>query len=249
MTVWLVGGRDPTGGAGVDRDLATARAYAPELAAAIVVTAETLQGDGRPARATARAPAELERELAAMPAARAVKLGLVPDSLAQTVIEAARARGRPVVLDPVMQASDGGALGASAERLVRIASSVATLITPNLGEALALARVAHLDPDALIAAVASECAPAAVLLKGGHGDDPQRVIDRLWWRGAIHHIERARVPGPDPRGTGCALATAIACELARGAEIVTACERAIAWLDDARNRTVPGPDGRPHLAF
>jgi hydroxymethylpyrimidine/phosphomethylpyrimidine kinase len=56
------------------------------------------------------------------------------------------------------------------------------------------------------------------------------------------------VPGPDPRGTGCALASAIACELARRLELPLACERAIAWLDAARSRLVLGPEGRWHLA-
>ena len=40
----------------------------------------------------------------------------------------------------------------------------------------------------------------------------------------------ARVPGPSPRGTGCALATAIAVELARGQGLTEAVGTAKEWL-------------------
>lgn len=246
MTLWLIGGRDPTGGAGVDRDLATARVVAPELSLSVVVTAETEQGDGLPARATPRAPAELSRDIATLPPPIAVKLGLVPDPLVDAVIDALRPFDCPVVLDPVLVASDGGALGSSARGLQRVARW-ATLVTPNRTEARELAGTGTIDADELLEAVAAALAPSAVLLKDGHGDDPDEVCDRLCAAGVIDRFPRARRRGPDPRGTGCALATAIACYLASGVALVEACARAIAWLDEARTKTVFGRDGRPHL--
>jgi hydroxymethylpyrimidine kinase/phosphomethylpyrimidine kinase len=246
MTLWLIGGLDPTGGAGVTRDRATAEIVAPELPLSVVVTAQTEQGDGRVARARPRSPQLLARELAALPPPRAVKLGLVPDSVVDTVLAAVRPWSCAIVLDPVLQASDGGVLGSSVAGLLRLAAA-ATLVTPNRGEALALAATTSRDADVLLEQLAVALAPAAVLLKDGHGDDPLRVCDRLWERAAVHRFARARQPGPDPRGTGCALATAIACALARGATMAAACGQAIAWLDDARKHSVTGPDGRPHL--
>ena len=44
---------------------------------------------------------------------------------------------------------------------------------------------------------------------------------------------RPRVAGPTPRGTGCALATAIAVELGRGRDLPAAVEAAGAWLAGA----------------
>jgi hydroxymethylpyrimidine/phosphomethylpyrimidine kinase len=43
-------------------------------------------------------------------------------------------------------------------------------------------------------------------------------------------MSRRRVAGPSPRGTGCALATAIAVELALGAALRDAVEAAGDWL-------------------
>jgi hydroxymethylpyrimidine/phosphomethylpyrimidine kinase len=236
VILWVLGGRDPTGGAGVDRDRATAATVAPELELAVLVTADTDQGDGRPARAHARAPLELARELATLPAPSAVKLGLVPDAAVDPVLAALRPLSCPIVLDPVLVASDGGALGSSAAGLRRLVA-IATLVTPNRAEAAALA-----DAVDVVAALR----PAAVLLKDAESD-PSRVVDMLALADAVHRFDRPRRPGADPRGTGCALATAIACHLARGVPLPDACARAIAWLDDARTRTHPGPDGRPHL--
>ncbi len=49
--LWIVGGMDPTGGAGVWRDVWTASRLAPELEIRAVVTAFTWQGRGVLARA------------------------------------------------------------------------------------------------------------------------------------------------------------------------------------------------------
>ena len=46
-------------------------------------------------------------------------------------------------------------------------------------------------------------------------------------------FSRPRVPGPTPRGTGCALATAIAVELGRGRPLADAVESAGTWLAGA----------------
>ena len=66
------------------------------------------------------------------------------------------------------------------------------------------------------------------LLAVGRGGDPRRPVD----------IEPHVATGPDPRGTGCALATAIACGLARGDDLHDAVANAIAWLDTARTHTL-----------
>jgi hydroxymethylpyrimidine/phosphomethylpyrimidine kinase len=123
---------------------------------------------------------------------------------------------------------------------------VATLVTPNLPEAALLAGLDADDPM-LPEALGSRFAPTAVLLKGGHGRDSARVIDRLYRSGPVSVFERPRKPGPEVRGTGCALATAITCALAGGASVEAAVGHSIAWLDEQRERCRSGPDGRLHL--
>jgi hydroxymethylpyrimidine/phosphomethylpyrimidine kinase len=240
VSLWVIGGLDPTGGAGVLRDRWTAAMLMPDLDVVTVITAHTEQGDGRPARSHPVAAARLAAALRGLGGARAIKLGLVPASCVDVVRDAIAGLGVPCVLDPVLHASDGGDLGASAEAL-RTLARVAELVTPNREELRAL--LGHAGSAQALAAVV---APAAVLVKDERAD-VDTVGDRLVHGDHEICFERPRVPGPDPRGTGCALATAIACARACGDPLERACARAIAWLDRARVHTYPGPDGRPHL--
>lgn len=249
MSLWLLGGHDPTHGAGLYRDLVTARQLAPALPRRFAVTALTEQGHGHPARARAIPAARLRARVSRWPPPLAIKLGLVPDALAETIAELVAHAGVPVVLDPVLRASDGGSLGATPHGLAPLLA-VATLVTPNRDEALALLddRSLALAPTSVLATALGRRFPTtAILLKDGHGTDPARVTDRLIRGAQVREHARPRVPGPDPRGTGCALATAIAVGLAEGAALDHAVAEAIAWLDAARTRWQPGPDGRAHL--
>ncbi|MCB9569175.1 MAG: bifunctional hydroxymethylpyrimidine kinase/phosphomethylpyrimidine kinase [Myxococcales bacterium] len=246
--LWILAGLDPSGGAGILRDLWTLRALAPGITPGPVISAFTWQGRGAPARAEARPLAAIARDLADLPPARAVKVGLAPASLIEAgLVERLReaAQGAPIVVDPVLLASDGGDLGARPEQLRRLAAA-ATLVTPNLAEAVALAGVEG-APGALAARIGGSLGGVACLVKGGHGGDPRRVCDHLWVAGELHEVARARGGGGDPRGTGCALATAIAAGLAGGAAIPAAVAGPDARRDEARPRARPGRDGRLHL--
>ena len=75
---------------------------------------------------------------------------------------------------------------------------------------------------------------AAVLVKGGHlPESGPQITDVLTALDQTRAFPHARLPGPGPRGTGCALATAIAIELGRGGELAAAIEAAIGWLAGA----------------
>lgn len=245
MSLWLVGGHDPTHGAGLYRDLVTARRLAPALRRCFAVTALTEQGHGHPARAHPVPAERLRARVARWPLPLAIKLGLVPDELATTVAELVADTGAPVVVDPVLRASDGGSLGATAQGLDPLLA-VATLVTPNRDEALALLDGAA-SPRDLPADLGRRFPTTAILLKDGHGTDPTRVVDCLILGPRVTPYARPRIPGPDPRGTGCALATAIATHLGRGVPLQQAVAEAVAWLDVERTRGYPGPDGRTHL--
>jgi hydroxymethylpyrimidine kinase/phosphomethylpyrimidine kinase len=237
MSLWIVGGLDPTGGAGALRDFVTAQQRFPMLDVEVAITAWTRQGHGRRASETAVSIAELDAQLEGFGRPQAIKIGLAPDALAKWLAERLDGIEAPIVLDPVLRASDGGALGSSVEGL-RTLWNAATLVTPNRAEAAEFVGRDEDDDAALLSALGRDLGAQAVLLKSGRARREDLVVDRLWREGTIHTIERPRIEGPDPRGTGCALATAIASGLADGQDIETAVERAIAWLDEARTRSV-----------
>ncbi len=225
--IWLVGGLDPSGGAGVLRDAATVRALAPERAVHVVITSLTQQGDGNPAVAGPINAEGMRFQFDRAPDPAAVKVGLVPAAVVEVVIEALDAVDAPRVLDPVLQASAGGSMAASAEALLPLLR--ACVVTPNGTEYDKL--IGGADPQGWLELHGAK----AVLRKGGHDTGPH-VSDTLWTKEGARAFSRERQPGKDPRGTGCALASAIACGLADGSDVGAAVGRGIAWLDKVRGQ-------------
>lgn len=232
--VVAVGGLDPTGGAGLVRDLLTAEALG--AGAILVGTAWTRQDEGGVKGVEPRHPdlvrAALEHALAACPSRRgAVKVGMVArGSIAAAIVAGLDAWQGPVVFDPVLGASGGGSLfeGVPADLLPLVRR--ATLITPNLAEAAWLTGLAveTLDQARHAAQVLAGWGPAAVLVKGGHL--PGAATDVLRYAAGEQPFEGTRLPGKTPRGTGCALATAIAVGLAQGQALEPAVAAAKVWL-------------------
>ncbi len=225
--VWVVGGLDPSGGGGVLRDAATVHAVAPERPVHVVVTALTQQGDGKKAVAGPMNASSLEFQFKRAPTPAVVKVGLVPAAVASIVAEALEAIDAPKVVDPVLSASIGGPMAASPEALLALMDGA--LVTPNRKEYDAL--VGGADPEGWLEIHGA----VGILRKGGH-DSGEQVSDTLWTRRSVRVFSRPRIDGPDPRGTGCALAAAIACALADGCEMQAAVGKGISWLDSVRGQ-------------
>ncbi|MEZ4427480.1 MAG: bifunctional hydroxymethylpyrimidine kinase/phosphomethylpyrimidine kinase [Nannocystaceae bacterium] len=247
-SVWLLGGHDPSGGAGLARDVAAARSFAPELPLWAFVTAWTRQGGGRPAIGWGRGAWALEREVSRAGRPAAIKLGLAPASRVAG-IAGLIPDGAPVVLDPVLGATAGGAMGATADGVIALTRQLAArgpvLLTPNRAEAarlLSQLRDTSGEPDALARRLEVDTLIKSVGAAAGE------VCDVLCSKGQVHEFARPRQGGPDPRGTGCALATAIACGLARGRSVAAAVGEAIAWLDARRGLVVVDRRGAAHLS-
>jgi hydroxymethylpyrimidine/phosphomethylpyrimidine kinase len=178
----------------------------------------------------------LAEQLEALPwaAAGAIRVGaLLSAANVETVAGALRAHADTVaVIDPVLRASRGGSLADDATRDA-IARDLATLpnavLTPNLDEAAALLGRSAIERDALEAAARELHArgPRAVLLKGGHlAGEPS---DALATAAGVRILSEPRIAA-EMRGTGCTLAMALACELARGCELEDAVRAARAYV-------------------
>jgi hydroxymethylpyrimidine/phosphomethylpyrimidine kinase len=231
-TIVLVGGLDPGGGAGVLRDLRTA----DELGVhpVVVATCITEQDATSVASVEARNPRHVSHSLSgalARNGSACVKIGMVANAgIAGALANTLSGFAGKVVYDPVLRASSGGSLFEGDQRTMLELARQASLLTPNLGEAAwLLGRPVQTLKDAQAAAndLVGLGIPA-VLVKGGHlvGD----ACDVLSWGAGSRVLTAARVAGPSPRGTGCALATAIAVGLARGQGLERAVDAAKTWL-------------------
>jgi hydroxymethylpyrimidine/phosphomethylpyrimidine kinase len=149
-----------------------------------------------------------------------------------------RDRGVPIVVDPVLGATAGGWY--ASDRLLDVyrnaLAPLADLLTPNLEE---IERLAPAGPRELL-----DRGCRAVLVKGGHAaEDP--VEDRLWALAGDSVFRHPRLDVGPVHGTGCALATAIACGLARGDGVEVATRAGVTVLHRCLVATTRGRDGHP----
>ena len=229
----MIGGVDPRGGAGLVRDVLTAANLGAHPV--VVGTAWTEQGP-EVHRVESRPPEILEdavrQAIAGGPSA--VKVGMVPDPrTAAAIVSGLGGYAGPVVVDPVLASSRGRALFRGQPADLLDLCRRATLVTPNAAEAEVLSgrRVGGLEEAALAARALRGLGCAAVLVKGGHlGGPAEPATDTLAAGERLERFTRARVPGGDVRGTGCALATAVAVELGRRRPLVEAIRAATEWL-------------------
>ena len=223
---------DPTGGAGVQADLLTIAALGGH--ALSVVTGVTVQDTSGVTRVRA-VEADLVAEqasclLADMPV-RAFKLGVLGsrENAAAIADILERHPEVPVVLDPVLTSGRGDPL--AAEDLVAALRELivprCTLATPNSLEARRLAGREDLDA---CARALIETGSKYVLITGTH-ETSKDVVNVLY--GVKGHIRGAMLRQDTwPRlphsyhGSGCTLASAIACHVAAGLSIERAVQQA-----------------------
>ncbi len=235
--VLVIAGSDSGGGAGIQADIKTITALGAYAATAVTaLTAQNTLG----VHAVLPVPADFVRQQIAVVlddiGADALKTGMLADAdiiVAVAVELETRARGVPLVVDPVMVAKGGasllaeGAVAALTTRLVPLA----TVLTPNLPEAEVLAGMPIGDVDAMrqAASVLLGLGARAVLLKGGHlaGDT---VVDLLASGEGIEAFAGPRIQSRNTHGTGCTLASAVAAGLAQGMALRDSVLRARAYV-------------------
>ena len=244
--VLICAGSDSGGGAGIQADIKAVTALGGFAATAI--TALTAQNTKGVFGVVGVEPAFIRQQMEVVLddiGADCVKTGMLHDS---DVIEAvaatleAKAPGVPLVVDPVMVAKGGESL--LAERAVatlrRRLLPRATILTPNLPEAQALAGLAVGSVAGMEAAGKAllGLGAGAVLVKGGHLAGPV-LRDVLVTPEGVEVFEGRRIETRHTHGTGCTLASAIACGLAQKLRLRDAVARARAYLAEAI-RTAPG---------
>ncbi len=237
--VLCIAGSDSGGGAGIQADLrAVAAQGAHALTAATALTAQNTRG----VFAIHVPPvAFLQAQFDALLddfEIHAVKIGMLGSRpVIETVFHLlGRLPGVPVVLDPVLVSGTGAAL-LPEDALAALRDLLlprASLLTPNLHEAELLLghRIADLEALASAAEALRSLGSGAVLLKGGHLDCGDSVVDLLRESDAETRFTHARLDRR-PHGTGCTLASACAAQLALGRPLRVACEQAVAYVHRA----------------
>ncbi len=210
---------DSGGGAGIQADLkAFARAGCHGTSAIVALTAQnTVAVTDVHEVPPAFILAQLEALFADLPP-QAAKTGMLfSGAIIETVADFLAAHPLPLVVDPVMVAASGAKLllDSAVRTLTGRLFPLAAVVTPNLPEACALARVPYredADRRELAEAVHALGAPA-VVVTGGHGAEP---VDWLFDGSRHVAIPVERLERPTTHGAGCTHSASLAALLARG---------------------------------
>ncbi len=119
---------------------------------------------------------------------------------------------------------------------------IATLVTANVPEAEILSGIRVTDKASMIAAGEKIISMGAknVLVKGGHLDDDVVQDILIHGDGIVSEVyEHTRIYTRNTHGTGCTLASAIACGLAKGGSLKHSIVEGRKYVYDAI-RTAPG---------
>jgi hydroxymethylpyrimidine/phosphomethylpyrimidine kinase len=241
--VLSIAGSDSGGGAGIQADLkAFAACGAHGMTAITAITAQNTVA------VTAVHPIPPEVIIEQVRAVQddigidAVKIGML--GTPATIAAVARAldglpEGTPIVIDPVMVAESGAQLLESAARsqLIEQLLPRATVVTPNVPEARALAGITQAaDAPELVRAVHA-LGPAVAVVTGGHRE---QAIDVFFDGERLVELPGERYPGGAAHGSGCTHSSVLAARLAWGDAPLEAARVAKQMASEAINNGLAG---------
>lgn len=237
-TALTIAGSDSSGGAGIQADIKTMTVNGVYAMSAIcALTAQNTIGVSDIYEVS---PDFLQKQLDAVfedifP--DAVKIGMVSTSDLIDVIAQALIRygAKNIVTDPVMISTSGSrllredAITALRNKLFPISS----LITPNIPEAEILSGITIRNKNDMLTVAKKLFADFSVpvLLKGGHL--AHDACDLLYLRDAAIWLDGAKIDNPNTHGTGCTLSSAIAANLAKGFDLISAVKKGKEFVSDA----------------
>ncbi|OII60611.1 bifunctional hydroxymethylpyrimidine kinase/phosphomethylpyrimidine kinase [Streptomyces sp. CC53] len=238
--VLTVAGSDSGGGAGIQADLKTMQALGTHgMSVLTAVTAQNSLGVQGAWELPVEAIRAQYRSVVDDIGVQAVKTGMLASApLVEAVADLLAGTAAPVVVDPVGVSKHGDPLlAASALDSVRTRLlPAATVATPNLDEVTQLTgvRVETEDDMRRAADAVLSYGPGWALIKGGHlPGDAAEAVDLLTDGTEEHWLRAPRYDNRHTHGTGCTLASATACGLAKGLTVPEAVREAKEYVTGA----------------
>ena len=242
VKVLCIGGSDSSGGAGIQADLkAVSACGCYGMSVITAVTAQNTLGVQDIYPVSPKFVAQQLESVLSDIGADVVKTGmLLTSGVVQVVVKKIKEYNiSKVVVDPVMMAKGGCSLmqDKAREALVKKLLPLAFVVTPNIPEAQNLAKMKIKSSAAMkkAAALIYKLGAKNVLIKGGHlpGAKQSGAVDILYDGDKYYEFSAPWIDSHDTHGTGCTYASALAAEIARGMNIITAVEKAKKLVTDA----------------
>lgn len=238
-----IAGSDSGGGAGIQADLKTFAAL--HVYGTSVITSVTAQNTVGVFGIQDMPPAFVGKQIDAVFTdikVDACKTGMLSNAgiigtVAQKIEEYAVEK---YVLDPVMVAKSGDALlqQDAVSSLIDKLVPISCVITPNIDEASLITGmdIKNTKDMEKVAQKIREMGAGTVVVKGGHleGDAVDVVCT-----GEVHLLKSERIQTKNTHGTGCTFSSAIAAELAKGKDTLTAVKNAKEFITTAIKYSFP----------
>ena len=219
----IIAGSDPSGGAGAQADIKTAQSHG--VYASAIMTCLTAQNTKKVANINYPPISFLRSQLQTIfddISFDAIKIGMLGT---KEIIEEVSYnlekynKGTPLILDPVITATSGDLLlkNNAVESLKVNLIPKSLLITPNIDEAKILSSIEidNISDMKKSAHIIKDFGAKNVLIKGGHlnfRDEKIRSV-LLDEQNNFHIITNKKIDLHNVHGTGCTLASAIACNI------------------------------------
>jgi hydroxymethylpyrimidine/phosphomethylpyrimidine kinase len=220
--ILIIAGSDSGGGAGIQADIKTVTMLGGHAMTAVTaITAQNTLG------VQAVHPIPTHMVIAQIDSVvndigvDAIKIGMIGSAeTANAVANRLGALDVPIIFDPVMVATSGSVL-ADADTIAAFARlmAIASVVTPNLPELEAL------GGDQAV--VSHGC---HLVKKGGHGEGAILVDQLIAPHGLVKELHAKRIDTQHTHGTGCTLASALACRLGQGFSITDAFDDAVRFV-------------------
>ncbi|MET3560177.1 hydroxymethylpyrimidine/phosphomethylpyrimidine kinase [Bartonella japonica] len=235
-SILIVAGTDPTGGAGIVRDIETAAHF--QIKVNLAITCVNVQDDNHVAEIfpmsekliAAQMRIALEANLIS-----AIKIGMTGNQEIITAIchVLEEYPHIPVIFDPVLVASSGGKLTTeeTIEIIIHKLLPLVDLLTPNREELAILSQnplASHHEEAIEQAQKLLSFGLRSILIKGGHADGPL-ATDSFIDKTGITNISTPRLK-ETMRGTGCILSSTIAAHLALNQSTLQAIKNAKKYI-------------------
>ncbi|NMH59851.1 thiamine phosphate synthase [Alteromonas ponticola] len=229
VTMWSIGGLDPSGAAGITRDCVTAERLGVHVCPiATMLTAQPLSSTSGGAKMSVSAVSlemfkqQINSQQTEPP--NVIKIGALAndaqiDTLINTLIKLRSHNDAcKVVMDPVLSTTTGLQLSSCTPAAILSLLPYIDVITPNIEELSWLTQLEiHGTDEAKHAATHLLAAGVnAVLIKGGHANWDNQATDWLITSTGEHSFASLRYEKVALRGTGCRLASALAAALIKG---------------------------------
>ncbi|MHA1696954.1 MAG: bifunctional hydroxymethylpyrimidine kinase/phosphomethylpyrimidine kinase [Candidatus Helarchaeota archaeon] len=243
-TVMSIAGSDSGSGAGIQADLKTIMMH--DLWGVCVITSITAQNTKK-IKKIYRLPLDIiESQLDALLEdydIRTIKIGmLLSPEIIELVSNKIKNLGIDIIIDPVMRSTSGTDLikGDYVSTLCKSLIPYSTMITPNIEEAKILSQIEISNQSDVKEACKKiiELGTKSVIIKGGHiNPSISEVFDTLYYSKKFYYFKKKRVKG-NFHGLGCTFSSSIACNIAKGYDIVSSVKLSEVFIENVINNSI-----------